>query len=132
IGTEVAERLFESASPLGKTVRIEGFPYQVIGVLEEQGSLFGFSMDNQIIGPIRSRLNGLINQRDVVGEMIFQVPDARMLPAASLEIEGLMRVRHRLRPGQSNTFEVETAEDALSFWTTISNVMFIALPGLVG
>lgn len=132
IGTEVAERLFESTSPLGKTIRIDGFPFQVIGILEEQGSLFGFSMDNQVIGPIRSRLNGFVNQRDVAEEIIFRVTDPQLLPAAKLELEGLMRVRHRLRPGQPNTFEVETADDALSFWTTISTVLFVALPGLVG
>ncbi len=132
IGTEVAERLFESTSPLGKVVRIEGFPYQVVGVLEEQGSLLGFSMDNQVIGPIRSRLNGFVNQRDAVSEIIYRVPDARLLPAATVEIEGLMRVRHRLLPSQPNTFEVETAEDALSFWNTISTAMFVALPSLVG
>lgn len=132
IGTEVAERLFEGVTPLGKIVRIEGFPYQVIGVLEEQGSLFGFSMDNQLIAPIRSRVNGFVNQRDAVGEIIFRVPDARLLPAATVEIEGLMRVRHRLLPTQPNTFEVETAEDALSFWDTISTVLFVALPSLVG
>jgi putative ABC transport system permease protein len=43
-----------------------------------------------------------------------------------------MRIRHRLRPDQPNTFEVETAEEGLSFWQNISSVLMIALPGLVG
>lgn len=132
IGTEVAERLFEGTSPLGKVVRIDSFPYQVIGVLEEQGSLLGFSMDNQVIGPIRSRLNGFVNQHDTVEEIVYQVPEARLLPAATVEVEGLMRVRHRLLPSQDNTFEVETAEEALSVWAAITQVMFVALPSLVG
>jgi putative ABC transport system permease protein len=41
-------------NPLGKEVRIQGFPYQVIGVLERQGSLFGMSLDNVAIAPARS------------------------------------------------------------------------------
>jgi putative ABC transport system permease protein len=132
IGSEVASRLFESTSPLGKTIRIRGFPYQVIGVLERQGSLFGMSLDNQVIGPARSRLNGFVNRKDVVGEMSYQVADARYLPAAVVEIEGLMRVRRQLRPGEPNDFEVETAEASLSFWNEITRILFLALPGLVG
>src|SRR5690606_6282777 len=80
IGTDVADNLFANTSPLGKTIRINNFPYQVIGVLEEQGSLFGMSMDNQVIAPARSRLNGLVNRRDIVSEMSYQVPDERYLP----------------------------------------------------
>src|SRR5690606_4478879 len=53
-------------------------------------------------------------------------------PVASAEIEGLMRQRHRLQPAEPNTFEVETAEESLAFWTRISQYMMVALPGLVG
>lgn len=42
-----------------------------------------------------------------------------------------MRVRHRLRPTEPNSFEIETAEDSLSFWTRISRILLIAFPGLV-
>lgn len=132
IGVDVADRLFENTSPLGKTIRIQGFPYQVIGVLERQGSLFGMSMDNQVIAPARSRLNGDVNRRDVAGEVAFQVPDARYLPQAVVEAEGWMRIRRQLRPDEPNNFEVETAEASLSFWTRISQILFLALPGLVG
>jgi putative ABC transport system permease protein len=42
-----------------------------------------------------------------------------------------MRVRHRLRPTQENDFAVDTAEESLSFWTRIRNILLIAFPGLV-
>src|SRR5690606_24718751 len=93
---------------------------------------FGMSMDNQVIAPARSRLNGYVNPRNVLDEIIFQVPEARYLPTATVEIEGWMRIRQRLRPDQPNNFEVETAEASLSFWTRISQIMLVALPGLVG
>jgi putative ABC transport system permease protein len=132
IGVDIADRLFENVSPIGKVVRIQDFPYQVIGVLESQGSLFGISMDNQVIGPALSRLNGYVNTRDLVEEITFQVPDARFLPTAEVELEGLMRIRHRLLPEQPNSFEIETAEGNLEEWAQISRILFIALPGLVG
>jgi putative ABC transport system permease protein len=132
IGQDVADHLFESVNPVGKTVRIQAFPYRVIGVLEKQGSLFGMSLDNVVIAPSRSPVNGYVNPHNVVDEIDFKVPNATLMAQAMTEIEGLMRIRHRVRPGEPSDFEVETAEASLSFWTKISNVMFIALPGLVG
>lgn len=132
IGADVAERFFGNASALGRTIRIRGFPYQVIGVMERQGSLFGFSLDNVVIAPARSRLNGIVNPRNVIDEISFQVADPRYLPTAVAEIEGWMRARRQMLPGAASNFEVETAEAALSFWTRISTVLLMALPGLVG
>jgi len=132
LGFEVADRLFEGRTAIGQTVRIQGFPYQVIGVLERQGTLFGMSLDNVAVAPARSPVNGFVSPPNVVNEIAFKVPDASHLPAAMAELEGLMRIRHRLRPDQPNSFEVETAEEGLSFWQNISSVLMIALPGLVG
>lgn len=132
IGQDVSDRLFQGRNPLDRTVRINGFPYRVIGVLEKQGSLFGFSLDNVAIAPARSRVNGFVNPVNIVDEISFKVPEARMVGSASAEIEGLMRQRHRLSPGEPNSFELETAEQSLAFWTRISQYMMIALPGLVG
>lgn len=132
IGRDVADELFEGRSALGRTIRVNSFPYQVIGVLEEQGSLFGMSMDAQVIAPARSPLNGYVNPWNVLDEITYQVPDVRFIPAAMAEMEGWMRIRHGLRPDEPNSFSVETAEASLSFWTRISQILFLALPGLVG
>jgi putative ABC transport system permease protein len=132
LGRDVADRLFEAVNPLDREVRIQGFPYRVIGVLERQGSLFGMSLDNVAIAPARSAVNGFVNPPNIVDEISFKVPDAALIAPAMAEMTGLMRARHRLSPGQSNSFEVETAEESLSFWNRISQVMLVALPGLVG
>jgi putative ABC transport system permease protein len=132
LGHDVADRLFEGRTALGQTVRVQGFPYQVIGVMERQGTLFGMSMDNVAVAPARSPVNGFVNPHNVVDQITFKVPRAELLPAAMAEIEGLMRIRHRLRPDQANSFSIETAEEGLSFWTRISQVLMVALPALVG
>jgi putative ABC transport system permease protein len=132
IGQEVAQMLFPNTNPIGGTVRIQGHSFQVIGVMERQGSLFGLSLDNQVIAPAKSRVNGFVNPYNVVDEITFQVPHAMYMDAAMAELEGWMRIRHQLRPDQVNDFELETAEASMSFWTRISQIMFVALPGLVG
>ncbi len=132
LGRRTADLLFPDLDPLGRTVRIRGFPYRVIGVLEEQGSLFGISLDNRAIAPARSQIQNVVNPRGVVDNIVVQTLDPEEIHAAMLELEAIMRVRHRLRPSQPDDFELETAEDSLGFWDRISTILFMALPGLVG
>ncbi len=132
LGRDVVDKLFEGSSPLGREVRIHNFPYRVIGILERQGTLFGFSMDKVAIAPIRAPLNGALNMYNVAEDVSFKVQDGALLPDAMSEIEGLMRSRRHLRPGEESDFAVETAEAALGFWQKISSFMLTVLPGLVG
>ncbi|MCH7891272.1 MAG: ABC transporter permease [Gemmatimonadetes bacterium] len=131
LGTETADLLFENLDPLGRRVRIRGFPYRVIGVLEEQGSLFGQSLDNRAIAPARSPIQAVTNPRGIVDQVVAQSENSEDLRTLQREIEGIMRAERRLRPAEANNFSVETAEDTLSFWDNISRILFIALPGLV-
>jgi putative ABC transport system permease protein len=131
LGKSTAETLFESLDPLNRTVRIRGFPFRVIGVLEERGSILGLSSDNRAIAPAGSPISRVVAPRGAVDEIVVQTLDPADLREAMLQIEALMRVRNRLRPSEPNDFEIETAEDSLGFWDRISEILFLALPGLV-
>ena len=131
LGVDTADLLFESLDPIGRHVRIRGFPYRVVGVLEEQGSLFGISLDNRVIAPARSALQAVTNPRGIVDQVVAQSLDPADIRELQREMEGIMRARRRLRPADENDFSVETADDTLSFWNRISRVLFLALPGLV-
>ena len=132
LGAGTAETLFGEASPLGEEVRIRGFPYRVIGVLEERGSLFGQSLDNLVLAPALSPIKNYLTRPGHVEDIIVQVDDPALIPEARQEVEGIMRARRRLRPAEASNFSVETAEQSLSFWDRISRVLFLALPALVG
>jgi putative ABC transport system permease protein len=131
LGWDAADRLFEGSDPLGRSVRIRGFPYRVIGVIEPLGSLFGESLDNLAVAPARSAIEDVTNPHGVVDQVVIQTLDPTTLREAQAEIEGIMRARRGLRPSEDNDFAVETSAETLSFWDQISRVLFIALPGLV-
>jgi putative ABC transport system permease protein len=131
LGSQTAEVIFQAADPLGRTVRIEGFPYRVIGVLQAQGSIFGESLDNLVIAPARSPIQAVTNPRGIVDQVVVQTLDPARLLEAKAEVEGIMRVRRQLRPAESNDFALETVDETLSFWDRISRILFLALPGLV-
>jgi putative ABC transport system permease protein len=132
LGRSVANALFPDSDPIEQRVRIRGFPFRVVGVLEPQGSLFGQSLDSRALIPPRTPIARLMGTPNNVENVVIQAIRPEDLPTALMEAEGAMRVERRLRPGEENNFQLDTAEQSLAFWDQISRVLFIALPGLVG
>jgi len=132
LGKDTADLLFENLDPVGRRVRIRGFPYRVIGVLEEQGSIFGQSLDNLVIAPSRSPIQAITNPHGIVDEVVIKAVDSDRVREVKAETEGILRTARRLRPSEENNFSLETADETLAFWDTISRILFTALPALVG
>lgn len=132
LGTSTADVLFEGLNPIGRTVRLRGFPFRVIGVLEEQGSFLIISLDNLAIAPARSPVQRFVNPRGIVDEIIIKASTPELVLPIHQETVEAMRLRRRLRPADLDNFAAETTESTLAFWDNISQVLFLALPGLVG
>jgi putative ABC transport system permease protein len=131
LGWETADKAFGQLDPLGRSVRINGATYQVIGILKKQGTLFGMSMDNRAIAPAHSVIARSVSPHGYVDEILVRPLDDTDMDQARMDIESTMRVRHKLRPAVENDFAIDTAEDSLSFWETIKKILLIAFPGLV-
>jgi putative ABC transport system permease protein len=131
LGKDPADLLFENLDPIGRRVRIRGFSYRVIGVLEEQGSIFGQSLDNLVIAPARSPIQAVTNPHGIVDQVVIKALDPDQVRPIKAEVEGILRTARRLRPAEENNFSLETADETLAFWDTISRILFTALPALV-
>jgi putative ABC transport system permease protein len=131
LGWDAADKLFASLDPIDRTVKANGLPFRVIGVLEKQGSLFGMSLDNYAVAPARSSMSRIVNPHGIVDNILVRVDDEADMDLAAIDIEEAMRVRHRLRPAMPNDFAIDTAEGSLGFWERISRILFIAFPSLV-
>jgi putative ABC transport system permease protein len=131
LGHEAAAALFGTLDPIGRSVKINGRSFEVIGVLKRQGSLFGMSLDNRAFAPARSTMGRLVNPQGIVDRVLIKPLDPVHIKQAQMDIEAIMRVRNRLRPAQANNFSIETAEESMSFWENIRRIMMIAFPGLV-
>jgi putative ABC transport system permease protein len=132
VGSEVAEKLFEHRDPIGRIVRIGGTTYRVIGVVERQGKLFGFSLDRFAVAPALSPLQDEVNPPGVVDALIVKAASVEAMRDAMSEAEGIMRGRRHLRPRQDNSFVLETSEGVLEFWGGIKRILMFVGPGLVG
>ena len=54
IGQDLVEQFFTGTDPVGKTIRIDGLPFEVIGVGKKVGSVFGQSQDNYVHVPVET------------------------------------------------------------------------------
>jgi putative ABC transport system permease protein len=126
IGDEVATYFFPGLTPLGREIRIGGIPYQVIGVIEKQGSLFGMSMDKMVIAPYRSNLHRLTNPRGDVDGIIVQGGTPMAMLEAQEEVQQALRSSRRLRPAQKDNFVMETSASAMVGFNKVKSVMTVA------
>src|SRR5216110_3801107 len=131
LGHELADKLFEGQDPIGREVRIFDLPYRVIGVVEKQGNLFGLSLDKFAVAPATAPLKRYVNQPRVVDALAMKAHSQPEMREAMAQAEAVMRSRRHLRPREPDDFALETADEVLDFWSKISRVLFVALPGLV-
>ena len=132
IGSEIANQLFGNDEPIGNELYIRGIPYRVVGVVEEQGNVFGISLDNFAIAPATSPVKKFANPPGIVDGVTVKAATIEEMQQAMAEAEAIMRSRRGLRPGEESNFTLQTADAVLDFWDQIYSVLMVALPGLVG
>ncbi len=126
IGQDVASFFFPGLDPVGRELTIRGIPYQVVGVMEKQGSAFGISFDKFVIAPHKSPLNRYVNPHGAIDAVMIQTPSREGMLGSMESVRQVMRARHHLRPNQKDDFELETSDSALEFWSKIKGYLVIA------
>lgn len=133
IGVEVAEHFFKGLDPIGRELRINGVPYTVIGVIEKQGTVFGFSLDRLAIAPYTSPLLRAIRPRGDIESLMVQMP-TRPLVDEGIEVSReVLRAARKVPPGKKDNFDLETSDEALAFFDGIKSKMVVfgtALPAI--
>ncbi|NOK20800.1 ABC transporter permease [Corallococcus carmarthensis] len=129
IGVDVADTLFPGTNPVGSELRLQGRPFQVIGVLQKRGSVMGMaSEDNQAIIPMRAFQQFYGKNRSV--DIEVQARDGESFQKAQDEVVNLMRRRRSLTPQEANDFEVHTNESMTASFNELSQVIAFAGVGV--
>ena len=132
LGPEVAEKLFGRTEGItGETVRIEGQPFRVLGIMASKGGSGFSNVDDQVFVPLSTAQVRLIRRstRDRVDLVVVQARDADSVPQAADEIAQILRQRHRTEIG-ADDFTILTQQDFLNTAGTITNVLTIFLGGI--
>lgn len=110
LGSEIAEGLFPAETPLGKTVKVGGYPYKVVGVLEKQGSFLGLqSLDNRVYVPINRFFKEFRSFRGGI-EIWVKAASIDLVPETKEEIRGIMRKARKLSPKAQDDFAINQQE----------------------
>jgi putative ABC transport system permease protein len=115
IGVEVAEHFFPGLTPEGRQLRIQGIPFTVIGVIEKQGSVFGFSLDRLAIAPYTSPMGRIIRPLKDISSLIVQAPRQEDLPNGIEAARSALRSLRGLRAGEPDNFGLVTQDAAFGF-----------------
>ncbi|HAE58596.1 MAG TPA: ABC transporter permease [Anaerolineae bacterium] len=131
IGQDTADAIFGRKSGVtGETIRIDGQPFRIIGVLESKGGGMMGSQDNRVLVPLttaQTRLNS--GSSDSVDIIYVQAVSAEVVPSAAEEVSQILRTRHRNEVGVDD-FTVFTQQDFLSTAESITGVFTIFLGGI--
>ncbi len=129
LGNDLTARFFPGVDAVGKTIAIEGTPYEVVGTAKALGSVFGQSQDNFVMIPIESYFKTYGSRNGI--RMIAKAIDQAHLIEAQDEARMLMRAYRHLRPGQDDNFSIFASEAFVSLWERLTSTIAGMAIGIV-
>ncbi|MEL7161359.1 MAG: ABC transporter permease [Bacteroidota bacterium] len=130
LGHTISEELFGALEPVGKTVKMGGRKYEIVGVLKAAG--------NDLINPLdfddaimitynnAARFINLKNRNQYGGTIGVQAKDGVSTQQLQDDIRGILRANRRLRPRESDSFamnELSMMADALGSFFGVLNMI---------
>jgi putative ABC transport system permease protein len=108
IGTTVATQLYGTGSPIGRTIRISGQPYEVIGVLASKGQGPMGDYDDNIEIPIKTYQQKLSKglAKYINGQILISMVTDDVAERTISDVTGLLRDRHKLDASDEDDFRI--------------------------
>jgi putative ABC transport system permease protein len=129
VGNDIVENLLPGVDPVGKEVRWNNVPCEVIGVGKKQGTSLGTSLDNWIILPLTTYRKEFGSQSDSL-RITARAGSAAKIQDSVDEVRQIMRGRHHIGYMGKDDFAVETSDSFLSLWKDISSGFFVVMVGI--
>jgi putative ABC transport system permease protein len=125
----LAEELFGQLDPVGRTVRMNGYPFEVIGVFEMKGNVFAELQRNFVVVPYTSAIKHLRSDESNLGVFFVTAAASSQLDAMD-QVIAQMRSMRGLRPGEDNNFAVMRSQDMADTFDRLTSVFFAVMIAL--
>jgi putative ABC transport system permease protein len=131
LGRTIVEQLFRpDEDPVGKSIRIGGLPFKVIGVLAAKGMTpFGGDQDDTLGMPYTTAQRKLTGQNWLDDIFCSAVSPEAIAPAQDLATR-LLRQRHHLRPNEGDDFNIRTPTQFLEAQEQASHTFTLMLASI--
>lgn len=129
IGWQVADRLFGTADPIDKVIRIRGVHFRVLGVSAKKGAFFGNSLDEFVVIPL-GQYQKLFGSRQSLTLMVKPRSAALVGPARD-ETRVALRTERGLKPADEDDFGLVASDSVLDIYRQATAGIFAVLVGVV-
>ena len=132
IGKTVADSLFPEGNPVGKIMRINKAPFQVIGVLKSKGQgSMGMDQDNLIITPYTTVMKRIL-AITYLQEIVCSALSEEYTDKAIEEVSSVLRRNHKLKESDDDDFNIRSQQELSTMMTSTSDMMSTLLAAVAG
>jgi putative ABC transport system permease protein len=130
IGSDLVTKLFPNTDPIGKTVTVKGYDFEVIGIAKSIGNVMGQPQDNFIYIPIETwfKLEGTHNDGMAIN---IQARAPEYLERTKDEARAMMRARRHLAPNEEDSFGLFGSDNLMDLWKNLTGTLAGAMIGFV-
>ena len=129
VGQTVIDQLFRDEEPVGKVIRVNRVAFTVIGTIAKRGGTGWMDPDDVIMIPL-STAQGRVFGTDDLSSISVKVWNEGQMSQAVVEVEDVMRRRHRLSDQQENDFMIRNQADLMTVFTETTKTMTFLLAGI--
>ena len=126
IGWDVQDQLFPNQDPIGRVMKVAGYPVKVIGTLAKQGTVMGQSQDNVVYVPLTLFKNHIAPTSDI-GIFIKPIGGVAGVAPATDEVRSILRALRKTKFDKDDPFGLVTAELLQALWQNISAGAFLLM-----
>jgi putative ABC transport system permease protein len=130
VGHDVRSELFGDLAATGRILKVGGFPFKVVGVLEKRGSVLGQNQDKVVYLPITSWQKVFGARRSL--NVLVKAGGKSRLEAAQEQVRQIMRARRHTPYGDPDPFAIVTASALDQIWRGISAGAFALMTAISG
>ena len=129
IGHDLRQKFFPNVDPVGKTVSVQGRPFEVVGVAVSQGSVFGQSRDNFLLIPVETFFKMYGRQTWKTVQIAAQSPE--MMERTKDQARMMFRAYRHLKPGEDDNFGLFAADSIMGLWNQLTGTLAATMVGIV-
>jgi putative ABC transport system permease protein len=126
IGWDVQDELFPNVDPVGRLIKIDGYPVKVIGTLAKKGSVLGQSQDDVVYIPLTVFHKHIAPSEDI-GIFVKPRGGVEGVAAATDEVRTILRSLRKTGYNGDDPFGLVTAELLQTLWRGISAGAFLLM-----
>ncbi len=132
IGSTIAEELFDSEDPVGKSIRINKLPFKIVGVLESKGqNSRGDDQDDVVLIPTNTALKKMSGSQ-YIGMIYISAKSLDVIDQTQEEVTELLRASHKLKYDEDDDFSIFNQSEITEMASSTSQTLTLLLGAIAG